>query len=87
MIQNVIERKPRDFPSAPIAIEQNAMGITVIQNLNLPAYRIIPFTTSVLSKARALEGIQYALEQGLLKSPPRRVRATVHGASQLPDPG
>jgi hypothetical protein len=69
-IQNVIEQKARDFPNAPIAIEQNAMGITVIQNLNLPAHRIIPFTTSALSKARALEGIQYALEQGLLKAHP-----------------
>jgi hypothetical protein len=69
-IQNVIERKARDFPNAPIAIEQNAMGITVIQNLNLPAHRIIPFTTSALSKARALEGIQYALERGELKAHP-----------------
>jgi len=69
-IQGRIDHHALVFPTTTLAIEQNSMGITVIQNLKTPAHRIIPFTTSALSKARALEGIQYALERGELKAHP-----------------
>jgi hypothetical protein len=46
------------------------MGITVIQNLKTPAHRIIPFTTSALSKASAIEGLSSALENQTLKAHP-----------------
>jgi hypothetical protein len=69
-IQGRIDHHALVFPTTTLAIEQNSMGITVIQNLKTPAHRIIPFTTSALSKASAIEGLSSALENQTLKAHP-----------------
>jgi hypothetical protein len=65
-IQARIDNHASTFPRAMLAIEQNSMGITVIQNLKTPSHRIIPFTTSALSKATAIEALASALEGATL---------------------
>jgi hypothetical protein len=69
-IQNLIEQCALDFPRAPLVIEANSMGATVIGNLNCPAWQIVPFHTTQVSKARVIEGLSYHLEQQLLKAHP-----------------
>jgi Terminase RNaseH-like domain len=69
-IQARIEQRSRDFPRAPIVIEANSMGATVIGNLKSPAWQIVPFTTTQVSKARIIEGLSSALENQLLKAHP-----------------
>ncbi len=65
-IQNRIDAHARMFPTTTLAIESNSMGITVIQNLKTATYRIIPFATTALSKAQAIEGLSSALENATL---------------------
>jgi hypothetical protein len=86
-IQRAIERKAYEFPNAPLAIEANSMGITVIQNLNLPPHRIIPFTTTALSKARAIEGVASALENQTLRAHPEECAQLIRELRdyQVPD--
>jgi hypothetical protein len=69
-IQRMIERRAADFPRAPVVIEANSMGATVIGNLQCPAWQIVPFHTTQVSKARVIEGLSYHLEQQLLKAHP-----------------
>jgi Terminase RNaseH-like domain len=65
-IQRLIEDRARDFPRSVIVIEANSMGATVIGNLKIPAWQVVPFHTTATSKARLIEGIAWHLEQRML---------------------
>ena len=67
-IQSHISRIAALYPYAPVVIEANSMGITVIENLSI-ANRIIPFHTGEASKARAIEKLAQKLQSCELQFP------------------
>ena len=65
-IQNHIFRIAALYPYAPVVIEANSMGVTVIENLSIQN-RIISFHTGEASKARAIEKLAQKLQSCTLQ--------------------
>lgn len=69
LIQAHIMEAHRKF-NGPTVIESNAMGLAVIQNLNLPEHEVIPFNTNQTSKARIIEGLAARIANNELQYDP-----------------
>jgi hypothetical protein len=75
-----------DFYPAPVVIEANSMGQSVIDHLEVKN-RVIPFTTSATSKARIIQGLASALQHMQLQYD-RRALPQLHNellGYQVPD--
>ena len=68
-IQNEILRTRARYPGVLLAIEQNAMGAAVTQNLGLPEGEVALWNTTQASKARIIQSLAVHLESQLLKIP------------------
>jgi hypothetical protein len=65
-IQREIEALHKAFPGTTV-IEDNAAGQAVRENLKLPEYQVIGFSTSPSSKARIIQQLRLAIESWLIQ--------------------
>jgi hypothetical protein len=65
-IQRAIERMHADYPG-PSVIEDNSIGLAIIQNLRLPETAVIARTTTEASKHAMLTEIEFLLQDRTLK--------------------
>ena len=68
-IQARIEEQHEWFPGL-VVIEKNGPGEAVMENLNIPEYEVIGFTTSRPSKSRIIQGLNLAFQNQTLKWDP-----------------
>jgi hypothetical protein len=73
--QIAIEQISRDFPTAPVVVEVNGIGIGLVRNLRIPSHRLYEHTTSQLSKRRMISNLAVAVQTGEI----------AWNASQCPD--
>jgi hypothetical protein len=65
-IQAEIEKMHRDY-AGPTVIEDNSIGLPILQNLRLPAAELVPYTTTQTSKQAMLTEIEILLQERTLK--------------------
>ena len=85
-IQREIEAMHKAYPGIT-AIEKNAAGGAVLENLNLPEHELAGFTTTKSSKARIIQQLKLQMQGWLLKWDPEacsQLDAEMRGY-QLPD--
>jgi hypothetical protein len=85
-IQRAIETMHRAYPGIT-AIEKNAAGGAVLENLDLPEHELIGFTTTATSKARIIQQLAIAVQNWLMKWDPAlcpQLESEMRGY-QLPD--
>src|SRR5205085_1372799 len=55
--QLAIEQTSRDFPTAPVVVEVNGIGIGLVRNLRVPSHRLHEHNTTGLSKRRLISNL------------------------------
>lgn len=65
-IQAEIEKMHREY-AGPTVIEDNSIGLPILQNLRLPAAELVPYTTTQASKQAMLTEIEILLQEQTLK--------------------
>jgi hypothetical protein len=62
--QLAIEQMSRDYPTAPVCVEVNGIGIGLVRNLRIPSHRIYEHNTTSLSKRRMIGNLAVAVQNG-----------------------